>query len=150
MGLSTNNCYRFVTVCIICKICGFHGGDYEEWCLLGCYAVWLLWFLQEPHGVTTQKRPFFVCIIIRTIIHRPVFYLKTVHFGQSISSPTSGSTQLVGPNRWSPCFRRGYHLKTETESSLRNVALTKGQDGGYSPVIRVTQRTIFATMSVKL
>jgi hypothetical protein len=23
----------------------------EEWCLLGCYAVW---FLQEPHGVTTQ------------------------------------------------------------------------------------------------
>jgi hypothetical protein len=23
-----------------CKIWGFHGGDYEEWCLLGCYAVW--------------------------------------------------------------------------------------------------------------
>jgi hypothetical protein len=22
-----------------CKIWGFHGGDYEEWCLLGCYAV---------------------------------------------------------------------------------------------------------------
>jgi hypothetical protein len=21
---------------------GFHGGDYEEWCLLGCYAVYLL------------------------------------------------------------------------------------------------------------
>jgi hypothetical protein len=20
---------------------GFHGGDYEEWPLLGCYAVWL-------------------------------------------------------------------------------------------------------------
>jgi hypothetical protein len=20
----------------------FHGGDYEEWCLLGCYAMWLL------------------------------------------------------------------------------------------------------------
>jgi hypothetical protein len=27
---------------LICKIRGFHGGDYEEWCLLGCYAVWLL------------------------------------------------------------------------------------------------------------
>jgi hypothetical protein len=26
----------------LCKILGFHGGDYEEWCLLGCYAVWLL------------------------------------------------------------------------------------------------------------
>jgi hypothetical protein len=25
-----------------CKIWGFHGGDYEEWCRLGCYAVWLL------------------------------------------------------------------------------------------------------------
>jgi hypothetical protein len=24
------------------KIWGFHGGDYEEWCLLGCYAVWFL------------------------------------------------------------------------------------------------------------
>jgi hypothetical protein len=28
-----------------CTIWGFHGGDYEEWCLLGCYAVWLLVFL---------------------------------------------------------------------------------------------------------
>jgi hypothetical protein len=26
----------------LCKICGFHGGDYEELCLLGCCAVWLL------------------------------------------------------------------------------------------------------------
>jgi hypothetical protein len=26
----------------VCKIWGFHGGDYEEWRLLGCYAVWLL------------------------------------------------------------------------------------------------------------
>jgi hypothetical protein len=25
-----------------CKILGFLGGDYEEWRLLGCYAVWLL------------------------------------------------------------------------------------------------------------
>jgi hypothetical protein len=25
-----------------CKISGFHGGDYEECRLLGCYAVWLL------------------------------------------------------------------------------------------------------------
>jgi hypothetical protein len=26
----------------ICKISYFHGGDYEEWRLLGCYAVLLL------------------------------------------------------------------------------------------------------------
>jgi hypothetical protein len=25
-----------------CKIWDFHGGDYEEWCLLGCYTMWLL------------------------------------------------------------------------------------------------------------
>jgi hypothetical protein len=25
-----------------CKFWGFHGGDYEERCLLGCYDVWLL------------------------------------------------------------------------------------------------------------
>jgi hypothetical protein len=25
-----------------CKIWGFHGGDYEEWRLMGCYVVWLL------------------------------------------------------------------------------------------------------------
>jgi hypothetical protein len=25
-----------------CKICGFHFGDYEEWRLLGYYAVWLV------------------------------------------------------------------------------------------------------------
>jgi hypothetical protein len=24
------------------KIWGFHGGEYEEWCLLGFYAVWFL------------------------------------------------------------------------------------------------------------
>jgi hypothetical protein len=24
---------------ILCTILGFHGGDYEEWRLLGCYAV---------------------------------------------------------------------------------------------------------------
>jgi hypothetical protein len=24
------------------QIWGFHGGDYEEWCLLGWYAMWLL------------------------------------------------------------------------------------------------------------
>jgi hypothetical protein len=24
------------------KISGFHGGDYEEWHLMGYYAVWLL------------------------------------------------------------------------------------------------------------
>jgi hypothetical protein len=25
-----------------CKILVFYGGEYEEWHLLGCYAVWLL------------------------------------------------------------------------------------------------------------
>jgi hypothetical protein len=39
--IKTKNDYRPRQV-VNCKIWGFHGGDYEEWCLLGCYAVWLL------------------------------------------------------------------------------------------------------------
>jgi hypothetical protein len=35
----------------------------EEWCLLGCYAVW---FLHEPQGVTTQKTPFFIVTAVKT------------------------------------------------------------------------------------
>jgi hypothetical protein len=31
---------------MLCKIWGFHGGDYEEWSLLECDAVWLLSKLQ--------------------------------------------------------------------------------------------------------
>jgi hypothetical protein len=38
------------------NIWGFHSGDYKEWRLLGCYAVW---FFQEPQGVTSQKTLFF-------------------------------------------------------------------------------------------
>jgi hypothetical protein len=34
--------FLFFGSLILFKIWGFHGGDYEEWCLLGCYAVWLL------------------------------------------------------------------------------------------------------------
>jgi hypothetical protein len=30
-------------ICAKSKIWGFHSGDYEEWRLLGCYAVWLLY-----------------------------------------------------------------------------------------------------------
>jgi hypothetical protein len=31
-----------IHIIIFHKILGFHGCDYEEWCLLGCYTVWLL------------------------------------------------------------------------------------------------------------
>jgi hypothetical protein len=34
--------YIFLGLSVLCKIWGFHSGDYEEWHLLGCYAVWLL------------------------------------------------------------------------------------------------------------
>jgi hypothetical protein len=35
-------CFLLVNHSIACKIWGFHGGDYEECCLLGCCAMWLL------------------------------------------------------------------------------------------------------------
>jgi hypothetical protein len=31
--------YKHLSTLLLCKICGFHGGDYEVWRLLGCYAV---------------------------------------------------------------------------------------------------------------
>jgi hypothetical protein len=50
----------------ICKIWGFHGGDYKQCHLLGCYTVWLLKrrFLQQPHSETPQKRAFLMKIYI--------------------------------------------------------------------------------------
>jgi hypothetical protein len=36
---------------------------HEEWRLLGCYAVW---FLKEPHGVTSQKTQFFIVTAVKT------------------------------------------------------------------------------------
>jgi hypothetical protein len=36
----------------------------EERCLLGCYTVWL--FLQELHGVASQKTPFFILKAVKT------------------------------------------------------------------------------------
>jgi hypothetical protein len=38
---------------MLCRICGFQGGDYEECRLLGCYAVWL--FEEELHGVNIPE-----------------------------------------------------------------------------------------------
>jgi hypothetical protein len=42
---------------MLCKICGFHGGDYEEYRLLGCDAVWLLQLVL--HG-TNSKEAFLI------------------------------------------------------------------------------------------
>jgi hypothetical protein len=44
-AVKTSNLTRYGRVlknCLCCMSWGFHGGDYEECRLLGCYAVWLL------------------------------------------------------------------------------------------------------------
>jgi hypothetical protein len=43
-------------------------------------------FLQEPHGVTTQKTPFFMTTKVLGIIHRPVFYLNDAVSETGLSS----------------------------------------------------------------
>jgi hypothetical protein len=40
--LFKNSVMSFKLNTALCKILVFHGGDYEECCLLGCYTVWLL------------------------------------------------------------------------------------------------------------
>jgi hypothetical protein len=37
-----NSCWKLDSHVSTCKIWGSHGGDYEEWCLLGSYAARLL------------------------------------------------------------------------------------------------------------
>jgi hypothetical protein len=39
--LGPRRCWLLIRA-LLCKILGFHGGDYEEFRLLGCYALWLL------------------------------------------------------------------------------------------------------------
>jgi hypothetical protein len=68
-----------------------------------------------------------ITIIILDIIHRPVFYLK-----QDISEttfcprPQTEPSNLGQINRASLCLQ--FHLQMQTEPSLRNSILNKGQD----------------------
>jgi hypothetical protein len=39
----------------LCKIWGFHNGDYEVWCLLGCYAMWLLFLRSVRRLLVTDS-----------------------------------------------------------------------------------------------
>jgi hypothetical protein len=74
----------------------------------------------------------------------PIFYLKSRRFGDWSLSPSSGGTSSDGPNRKSDSlspyllaetssfylvYLSKFYLKTETESSLRNVVFSnKRQD----------------------
>jgi hypothetical protein len=51
---------------------GFHGGDYEECRVLDVTP----WFLQEPHGVTSQETESFI-----TVVRLEVFKAVTMHNG---------------------------------------------------------------------
>jgi hypothetical protein len=46
----------------------FHGSDYEECCLLGCYAVWLLVFLYSVHWLLVTARVVLSSPILVTLI----------------------------------------------------------------------------------
>jgi hypothetical protein len=84
----------------LCKIWGFHCGDYEERGLLGCYAVWLLWgptfrrrsvatkrrFLQEPQDVTSQKTPFNISYIFRAFYMPNITSAFYICFPQNIAA----------------------------------------------------------------
>jgi hypothetical protein len=58
-----------------CKVWGFHGGDYEECRLLGCYALWLL--KTQRFGGTSALTRAIWCNILEDVILR-----FTVSFGR--------------------------------------------------------------------
>jgi hypothetical protein len=61
-GIIRSGWCRKVTVeqSMECKIWGSHGGDYEEWCFLGCYALWLLLFLRSVRRLLVAALLFLV------------------------------------------------------------------------------------------
>jgi hypothetical protein len=105
---------------MLCKIWGFHGDDCEECHLLGCYFVFrcsvrrlivtanvpsspilvtlmmeLLvppkcWFLQEPHGVTSQKTAFF-----KLTLHSNLRLLNDVWAHTALMKPLRVSKSAV-------------------------------------------------------
>jgi hypothetical protein len=81
---------------MLCKIWGFHGGEYEELCLLGCYAVWIL---QEP---TFRRNFVFLRSVCRLLVTANVVpssqILVTLMMEALSSSETSDLTRATRRN----------------------------------------------------
>jgi hypothetical protein len=88
----------------------------EECRLLGCYSVWLLGgppkrrFLQEPHGVTSQKTAFLIVTTVKTSN-------VTIQFFTCLTA-------------------RSATLTTEVDQKINNWELTKNIDAS-KPYIRI-------------
>jgi hypothetical protein len=52
---------------MLCKIWGFHGGDYEEWRLLGCYAAWLCVRRLLVTGSVVPSSPILVTLTMKAL-----------------------------------------------------------------------------------
>jgi hypothetical protein len=85
-----------------------------------------------------------ITITILDIMHHPVLCLKTQRFGDWILTPSSGGTYSDGPNRksWSLstdllAHLNRPHLKTEIESSLRNVVFLLFKNTTFPKIVVV-------------
>jgi hypothetical protein len=77
---------------MLCKIFGFHVGDPEEYCLLGCYAVWLL----LRTGVSEERIAFITLrlpVSANFVPSSPI--LVTLMMEQILSSETSVLTKAT-------------------------------------------------------
>jgi hypothetical protein len=52
-----------IVTCFLCKIWGFHGGDYEEWRFLGCYAVCLLYEPTFRKNLASSRLLVTACVV---------------------------------------------------------------------------------------
>jgi hypothetical protein len=91
---------------------------------------WLRMQIQCLRSIGLWRWHINIVIAILDIIHNPFFYLKICCFGDWNLSPSSRGAYSDGHNRKaSLCLRTSFywahlctfHLKTETESSIRNV-----------------------------
>jgi hypothetical protein len=90
-----------------CKIWGFHGGDYEEWRILGCYAMWLLMHMH-------------LLLIMANVPSSPI--LVTLMMEVLSSSETSVLTRATWRNIPEDAIRHWLKLSVSHPSTTLNSA----------------------------
>jgi hypothetical protein len=108
---------------ILCKIWGFHGGDYEERHVLGCYVLWLLYETTVLTRVTRRN------LQEDAILHSH----RRENLKSYMKNLVNGDIKLSNVNWLASCFQA--HVSLELFSAPQDVGDT------YTKNVRWLQRT---------